>query len=242
MTFPFPLFRLSPLKVSFYFAIIFAFVFLYKYYSINGGYLWNTLQKGKYEGFTQDTPFVSKTDSDIYDAFYCDIYDDITDTKMRTEEDYNIIPSLANDSIVLVVGCGSGALVEKISTTITGVTVRGMDKSSAMIEKGESKNIDELYCADAEDPTQYPRSHFSHILCFYMTFYEIKNPLIFLRNVYYGLQPDGYFVVHLIDTAKTDDTLKKGIGLVDLGKPKSLDEKYIKRENIQQFKFRRLHL
>ena len=83
-------------------------------------------------------------------------------------------------------------------------------------------------CLEGEDPTIYQMSSFSHILCLYMTIYEMKDKLKFFRNAFYGLQQNGYLVVHLI---KGENDYN---GFIDLGKPKAIDEKTIMESGIKK--------
>jgi hypothetical protein len=80
-----------------------------------------------------------------------------------------------------------------------------------------------ILVADAvDDTTIFERAKFTHIVCLYMTIYEISDKMRFFRNAFYGLQPDGFLVLHLVkgDLVGSDNFN----GLINLGKPKALDE------------------
>jgi SAM-dependent methyltransferase len=245
MTFPFPLFsKISTLKILLYIAILLIVVISIKYF-INK----NKIPIGTYEGFTQDKQFVLKEDNDIYDDFYIEIYDLLNDTMTRTEYDINKIIDTTQlnpeTAYVLDVGCGTGCLVNEF--TKKGINVKGIDKSLNMINYANSKyptllrNETQMkpiiyQYMEAEDPIIYERCSFSHILCLYMTLYEMKDKMIFLRNAYYGLKPDGYLILHLVkgDVDIPDETSFNGF--INLGKPKSLDEEDILKSGIKKLK------
>lgn len=262
MTFPFPLFsNFSSLKVLFHIAIILIIIILIKISIINIDhknfenfenndiskfFLFNliTQKKGIYEGFSQDKSFILKQDNNIYDDFYIEIYDNLNNTIKRTQYDIKKIIDITylNNEIayLLDVGCGTGCLVNEFIKK--GIDIIGIDKSQNMINYSNNKynhnvlknNISPIIyqCIEAENPIIYERSTFSHILCLYMTIYEIKDKIKFFRNAFYGLQLDGYLIIHL--TKGNDDIIDDGNfrGFIDLGKPKTLDENTIIKSGI----------
>jgi SAM-dependent methyltransferase len=135
---------------------------------------------------------------------------------------------------ILDVGCGTGHVVNMFAQK--GAIVKGVDKSPAMIQHQPL-----LQCftnGEAEDPTLYERGAFTHILCLYMTIYEMKNKTTFFRNAFYGLQPNGYLVVHLHNNDNNDNNDNNAgngyNGFIHLGKPKALDEKTITDSGIKR--------
>lgn len=232
MTFPFPLFsKFSSLKITFYIALLLIFVIL-----INN-YFFLKKNNGLYEGFTQDKKFLLKQDNDIYDNFYIDIYDKLNDTEERTNYDVNKIITLTNidknTTYILDVGCGTGVLVNQFLKK--GILIKGIDKSQNMIDYANNKNPvfknnneSSYQCMDIEDSNIFKQSTFSHILCLYMTIYEIQNKLKFFYNSYYSLKSDGFLIIHLIKT-KNDYN-----GFINLGKPKALNENDIYNSDIKK--------
>ena len=254
MTFPFPLFaKFSPLKVALYIAIILIVVIAVRYFGDKN----NWLQKryGIYEGFSQDKPFVLKQDNDIYDDFYIEIYDALTNAGKRTSYDVDNIIKITNvnndTAYILDVGCGTGCIVDEF--TKKGITIKGIDKSQSMINYANNKHpllqngtsstpsstpSSVIYqCMEAEDATVYERATFSHILSLYMTIYELKDKAQFFRNAFYGLQPGGYLVVHVVKMGDGGGDGGDGgtyHGFINLGKPKALDESAIVKSGIKQ--------
>ena len=234
MTFPFPLFaKLSPLKVALYIAIIFIVVISVKYFGVG---IWTIKPPGTYEGFSQDKPFVLKQDNDIYDDFYTEIYDALTNAGKRTTYDADKIIEITNanndTAYILDVGCGTGCLVAEFKKK--GISIKGVDKSQSMINYATNQypllqngTLVTYQCIEAEDATVYERATFSHVLCLYMTIYELKDKARFFRNAFYGLQPGGYLVLHLV---KGGDYT----GFIDLGKPKALDDTAIIKSGIKR--------
>lgn len=232
MAFPFPLFtNFTPLKVAFYIAILLTILFLIKY---NKFYFWSNNKKLKYEGFSQTRPFLLKEDNEIYDDFYIEIYDELHNTIKRTKYDINKIIEITNlnkeTANILDIGCGTGCLVNEF--TKKGILIKGIDKSKNMINYSNNKyktikdpSPPQFEYMDAENPIIFERVTFTHVLCLYMTIYEIKDKTIFFNNAFYGLQPGGYLILHLIDN--DNDNSKKYNGFIDLGKPKAIDENTI---------------
>lgn len=163
--------------------------------------------KNNAEGFTQNETYVLKKDCDIYDEFYAEIYDEVHRPKHRiSHELINVINATeptSRNSVFLDIGSGTGDVVKHLSDA--GYRAFGLDKSEAMIELSEEKYPDNNYkLGDAMDPMCFENKSFSHILCTYYTFYHFQDKLTFFRNCYQWLLPNGYLVLHLIDTDKFD--------------------------------------
>ena len=164
------------------------------------------LNRAPHEGFTQDSPFVSKHNADIYDSYYAMIYDDIYKPKQRVAYEYQKIidmthPSPGN-SVFLDVGSGTGALVNEL--TAQGYEAHGIDKSQAMVDVAQIKYPDaasNIKCGDAKDSMSFDRASFTHITCMNFTLYEMdsESRATFFRNCYHWLVPNGYLIIHLVD-------------------------------------------
>jgi SAM-dependent methyltransferase len=183
------------------------------------------------EGFQQDGPFILKTENDIYDDFYGEIYDKLMLPQQRIKYEMNkilqtVTPSREH-SIMLDVGSGTGELIAYLRQQ--GYTAYGVDKSQAMVDIAQSKigNITDfnisskatnnkvIKCANAEDPMTYDRALFSHIFCMNFTIYEIENKSRFFENCHYWLRNNGYLIIHLADKDNFD-------AIIPAGKPTSL--------------------
>ena len=164
-------------------------------------------KKTKYEGFTQELPYVLKTNENIYDSFYAEIYDDIHKPEHRVGyELLNIIdvtqPTTRN-SCFLDVGSGTGKVVDELREA--GYRAYGIDKAKAMVDVAEEKYPESEYqCGDILEPMAFEKGTFSHILCNYFTIYEMSDKRTFFRNCQHWLQPNGYLIVHLVNPDKFD--------------------------------------
>jgi SAM-dependent methyltransferase len=162
------------------------------------------------EGFHQEGAYVLKRNSDIYDDFYADVYDEIHDTEDRSKGPLLRIldatePTTTN-SVFLDVGSGTGYVVEQLREA--GYRAFGIDKSSAMVEYCErNRPTSDIKCGDVLDPMSFENSTFTHVLCTHFTIYEIENKSRLFQNCYHWLQPNGYLVLHLVDKAKFDRTM-----------------------------------
>lgn len=169
-------------------------------------FIYKTASKSKkIENFTQEKSFLLKKNENIYDKFYVEIYDGITDrTKTCQRELYKIVKMTEADtrnSVILDVGCGSGCVLNEL--TRAGFNAVGIEKSIEMIKYSESlyKDIN-IIEADVLDPIIFDNNVFSHILCTNFTIYELKNKKQFFENCYFWLNLNGYLIIHLVDREK----------------------------------------
>uniref|UniRef100_A0A6C0D3N5 Methyltransferase domain-containing protein n=1 Tax=viral metagenome TaxID=1070528 RepID=A0A6C0D3N5_9ZZZZ len=157
------------------------------------------------EGFTQEQPFVLKTNGQIYDEFYAEVYDEIHCTKKRlqwtVEQILKMTEPTTKNSVLLDVGSGTGKLVNKLSQM--GFSTYGVDNSKEMIERAEKMYPDiNITFGDVKDPMLFERSTFTHIICTQFTIYQIQDKRAFFRNFYYWLKPNAYLILHLVDSKK----------------------------------------
>lgn len=186
------------------------------------------------EGFTQINKFSTKFDADTYDDFYVDIYDQLHDTENRIEthllpilENTNVDPNAKSNYSFLDIGSGTGKTVERLRQA--GYEAQGLDKSQSMIKHCEEKYEAEdshYQCGDVCEPILYTRGSFSHILCLYLTIYEIDNKQQFFRNCYQWLHANGILVVHLVEKDKFD-TISPAVKIENI-------------ENIQEYSKQRI--
>jgi ubiquinone/menaquinone biosynthesis C-methylase UbiE len=144
-----------------------------------------------------DKNIVFKTNSDLYDKDYATIYDMIHYDYYRLQKELSVIePTTTTDSYVLDIGSGTGMHVNEFNKK--NIPTIGIDNSSAMIQY--SKKYKHNYIkGDALIMSSFHPESFSHITCFYYTFYYIENKEQLLYNIYQWLMPDGLFIVHLTD-------------------------------------------
>ena len=76
-----------------------------------------TKTKTNMEGFTQSRDFIMKTNDNLYDDFYCQIYDEILYDKTKNDFELREITRLYKDEMksVLDIGSGTGRHVKSFS-------------------------------------------------------------------------------------------------------------------------------
>jgi SAM-dependent methyltransferase len=167
------------------------------------------------EAFTQRDKYVLKKGEDIYDDFYCDIYDDLVydDVKNRYEMDELSRILNLNKSTILDVGCGTGQHAKEFSKL--GAKVYGIDKSASMVKKSKMNCPDGKFKqGDVLNSGQYPQNSFNYVNCLYFTIYYMKNKLDFFKNSYKWLKPGGGLILHLVNREKFDPIIAAGDPLV----------------------------
>lgn len=187
------------LKLIVLFSILFIGIYIYKKI--------NTIPKT--EGFSQNDNFILKTNNDIYDDFYGEIYDTIHKPELRVPyEIHKIIETTQADdnSIFLDIGSGSGYVVNELNEL--GYDAYGVDKSFDMVRYSEDKYTNSIYKqGDVYDSMLFDKNIFSHILCLYYTIYQFKDKRTFFKNCYFWLKPGGYLIIHLVEPSKFDTTV-----------------------------------
>ena len=158
------------------------------------------------EGFTQNAPFETKQDKDIYDEFYASVYDRLYKTKAQTKYDLmNVIKITqpSENSVFLDIGSGTGKMVDRLEKK--GFGAYGIDSSQAMIDYASKKYPQsEFKCCNAKQTMEFDPETFSHILCTNFTIYEIPDKTLFFKNCFRWLKIGGYLILHLVDKTKFD--------------------------------------
>jgi len=153
------------------------------------------------EGFQQQDRFILKTDQNIYDKFYSEIYDELWKPEDRVKYELDlIIKTIQPDkrfSRMLDVGCGTGSLLKELKKK--GFQAKGIELSKAMSQRN---NISDITHGDILEPMVFDRSDFTHIFCLDFTIYELEDKTQFFKNCYYWLQNNGYLVLHVVDPKK----------------------------------------
>tara|TARA_B100001123_G_scaffold447955_1_gene607227 strand:+ start:1025 stop:1966 length:942 start_codon:yes stop_codon:yes gene_type:complete len=163
----------------------------------------------KKEGFTQKEKFIIKEDNDIYDAFYCSIYDELVYDHAKNKYEvgeikHQIKPS--KSARVLDIGSGTGHHVNLLNKI--GYNAEGVDKSEAMIKYAKKKyNEYDFKHGDIVESMLYPSNSFTIITSFYFTIYYIQNKKSFFQNCFDWLKPGGYLIIHMVNRDKFDPIL-----------------------------------
>lgn len=164
------------------------------------------------EGFEQNDKFLIKTNSDIYDNFYADIYDYLVFNSLKDDYEVGWImnnSSPTSKSTILDIGCGTGHHVARLASK--GLDVLGVDMSSSMIKKAKENFPDYKFeVGNALTGNTFEPASFTHIICMYFTIYYFEDKSRFFQNCYNWLMPGGYLIVHLVDRNNFDPILPPG--------------------------------
>lgn len=164
------------------------------------------------EHFDVDSGNTFEDSTEIYDETYASIYNLLWHSNEQLEfervsiQDLTLADKAKSD--VRVLDMCSGTAPHACFFKNLGVDYVGVDTSDAMIRQARKE------CPSAKfqkgDITQvqlFSQKSFSHALLLTFSIYQFENPKIVSDNAYQWLQPDGYFVVHLVDPDKYDPVL-----------------------------------
>jgi len=191
------------------------------------------------EGFEQNDEFLIKTDIEVYDSFYSNIYDYLVYNNVKNDYEIGEIINKTeptSESLILDVGSGTGHHVATLETI--GFNTVGIDKSADMVAKAKSTYPQLKFVqGDVLNSSQFSNNSFTHILCLYFTLYYIKDKSTFFSNCYQWLKPGGYLVVHVVNRELFDPILPPGNPLLMVS-----PQKYAKqRINTTQITFDQFH-
>lgn len=191
------------------------------------------------EGFSGSTAvetYSEEFDNDtLYDTFYVKIYDQIVNGEVRTRSEVlftlawikKIQPDVASLS-VLDIGCGTGAHVNEFVNEGCG-DVKGVDKSSAMIERAMKLYPNNSYSVgDVLTPTLYSAGQFNLVTMYYFTIYYLHQKEQILRNIFTWMKPGGGFVIHLVNRDKFDPILESASPFIAFSLQKYAKERITK--------------
>ena len=170
------------------------------------------LKRNKQEGFEQSDHFLIKTNDEIYDDFYANIYDYLVFNDVKTKYEVGEIINKTtpdSESIILDVGCGTGHHVAELSHN--NLNVIGIDISPSMISKAKENYPEyDFKVSDALQQGSFQPNSFTHILCLYFTIYYMKDKMKFFNNCMDWLMPGGYLILHLVNRDQFDPILPPG--------------------------------
>ena len=168
------------------------------------------------EGFSQEKKFVVKNNNELYDDFYCDIYDELVyddhknDFEVKT---INRVSKINKNSNVLDIGSGKGHHVNHYQKR--GIKIQGLDKSDAMVKCSRKKYPDcKFKTGDALQSMNFHKNQFTHILSLYFTLYYISDKAAFFKNAYDWLKPGGFLIIHLVNRDKFDPIINSADPLI----------------------------
>jgi SAM-dependent methyltransferase len=182
------------------------------------------------EGFTFMDKYSEKTNNDIFDDFYSNIYDDLLFSELKNDFEIEEVLALTNktkNTNILDIGCGTGKHISDMKSN--GLNVTGLDKSEAMVEIAKKNNPDvNIKLGDALNSMIFNEKEFTHITCFYFTIYYIKNKKQFLSNCYNWLKPGGSLILHLVNRDKFNPIVPAGDPFVIVSPQKYAKERITK--------------
>ena len=188
-----------------------------------------TKTKSNIEGFTQSRDFILKTNDNLYDDFYCQIYDEILYDKTKNDFELREITRLYKDEMksVLDVGSGTGRHVKSFSNM--KIKAKGIDKSESMVKysKQQYPGLD-IQKADVMNNIIFSPSSFTHITCFYFTIYYIEDKGTFFSNCYNWLAPGGKLIIHMVNRDMFDPMLNLSVPVKIVSPQKHAKERLTK--------------
>lgn len=163
----------------------------------------------------QESTFVFKEGTAVYDDFYADIYDHLVFNQMKNEFEVDAIlqnTSPTEQSVIVDIGCGTGHHVHALADDHGLNKVMGVDVSPSMVAKAKANYPSlQFKVGDAmNDGDLFRDQSLTHITCLYFTLYYMKDKQAFFDHCYQWLMPGGYLVVHLADREKFDPILPPG--------------------------------
>jgi len=198
-------------------------------------YYYRSIQKTGEEGFQQDERFLLKTDEEIYDDFYCEIYDTLWEPKISAKYEVDkLIGTMQPDketACMLDVGAGTGSRMKEWKHR--GFDIQGIDQSQAMANHGSM----DILVGNVLDPMAFDRNSFSHIFCMDFTLYEFADKLQFFKNCSYWLKNKGYLVLHLADLDRFNPLVPAAKPAILLNSLEQLGPERVKRTEIDFIDF-----
>jgi SAM-dependent methyltransferase len=158
--------------------------------------------------------FELKRNNEVYDDLYASYYDKIHIDQEKYKYEIGELDYLLNNSQtksnyfkLLDVGCGTGYQVNELQKKYKNCKISGLDKSQAMIDKASLNYPKCNFFVDNILNTKNLDYNSQNIVtCMNKTFYEFndKEQNTLLDNIYNILDPNGYFIVHLLNREKFD--------------------------------------
>jgi SAM-dependent methyltransferase len=187
-----------------------------------------TKDKKNIEGFTQKKKFELRTNNDIYDNFYSDIYDKIMYDKNKLDyeiEELTNLTKMNKKSTILDIGSGNGHHVGALYNA--GMNAVGIDLSKYMVEISKKKYPNCYFkTGDIMKSFDGHKELYTHVLCMYFTIYYIEDKTAFFKKCYKLLKSKGFLVIHLVDRNNFDPMISLSNPLLIVS-PQSVAKKRI---------------
>jgi len=217
------------------------------------------------EGFENDIPGAMKgddknhtwlTNEELYDSFYCSVYDQLCRPFIRNQAEAGILitewTKKGEDKgtfRVLDIGCGTGITVCSLAKMGVARSV-GLDSSHEMIQWAKTKNMPattldeqqkqavEWREGDAMNPSACSGGEFDHICMLYFTVYYLQNKEAVFRNAYFWTRPGGRMVIQVVNKHKFDPMLESASPWLFFSLQKYSDDRITRSEvDFDKFKY-----
>ena len=176
------------------------------------------------EGFTVKKTMIRQTPHEIYDEFYCKLYDKLFGSNMRVEYEFmstesKYIQNCKMDKIhILDVGCGTGHLLRIARRK--KYEVDGMDNSKIMLKHAaEIAPGTRLIHGDYHNQAKFPEEKYSHVYCLFFTIYYSNDLDKVFKNLNWTLKPKGFLFLHIVDRDRFDPVLEAATRLIPFYDP-----------------------
>jgi ubiquinone/menaquinone biosynthesis C-methylase UbiE len=166
------------------------------------------------------------TNEQLYDSFYAQVYDQLTQNTTRTQAKVAMILSKwkqqgmpPEQMSVADIGCGTG--IASFALAKGGVpNVVGVDRSSAMLAQAqtyleketnltpEQKKAIRWKQTDVQSPSALGGGEVSHGVVLYFTLYYIPDKEAFFRNMFLWIKPGGQMALEVVNKYKFDPMLE----------------------------------
>ena len=192
---------------------------------------------------------------DIYDDFYANVYDQITGQVDRTKAKSILLSNIwkkdstvdMSEWCVLDAGCGTGHASIALAEQGAGRVI-GLDFSPAMMKYAEMKALPASKLTDEQksriewrtnsliNASSCSAGEFTHIVCFYFTFYYLKDQEEFFRMMNFWSKPNAKLAVEVVNKHKFDPILEPASPFIGFSLQKYSKER-LKKSKIAFDKF-----
>ena len=193
---------------------------------------------------------------ELYDNFYCSIYDQLTQCPIRIQTELELIihewtkrGDKIKDFKVLDAGCGTG--VGSAALAKLGVKkVIALDKSEAMIKHAKEVTLPLTTLTDEQkkritwehddliNPSALQGGQVTHAIMLYFTIYYFSDKETLLRNLFFWIKPGGHLAIHVVNKHKFDPMLESAAPWIAFSLQKYSKERVTKSEvTFNKFKY-----
>jgi ubiquinone/menaquinone biosynthesis C-methylase UbiE len=153
----------------------------------------------------------------IYDPYYADVYYKLFDMhkhKMVLFECHDLydvgrFKEYGSKVVLLDVGCGTGSHLKCLAGMAPKATLYGLDQSADMLRIAEKRlraHSDRVHFIEGDFNNTHAvyAKMFTHVTCYFFSFYYAQNPKRFFDNAHTWLKTAGHLCVYLVDPKKFD--------------------------------------